>query len=136
MAQETFATAINCMDGRTQLPVMQYMQEHYGVDYVDTITEPGPDGILGDGTDTALVESIRRRVDISIRKHGSRNVAVVAHHDCAGNPVDQEVHLEQLGRAVEVVRSWGYGCEVIPLWVDEAWKVHRTDEKPGAGMGG
>jgi hypothetical protein len=128
MSKDTFATAINCMDGRTQLPVIQYMKETYGVDYVDTITEPGPDAILGDKQNSTLVESIRKRLEISVLKHGSKNVAIVAHHDCAGNPVAPEVHLEQVERAVDLVRSWGYGCEIIALWVGEDWKVHLIDE--------
>jgi len=128
MAQRAFATAINCMDGRIQLPVIQHVRETRGVDYVDMITEPGPDGILGDKKDDALIESIRRRVEISVRKHGSRYVAIVAHHDCAGNPVDPKVHLAQVERAVGLVQSWGFGCEVAALWVDENWEVHVIDD--------
>jgi hypothetical protein len=128
MSEKTFATAINCMDGRTQLPVNAYMKEACGADYVDTVTEPGPDGILGDQKDAALIESIRKRVEISVRKHGSKNVAIVAHHDCAGNPVDLKVHLDQLDRAVELIRSWGFGCEVVALWLGEDFKVCVIDD--------
>ncbi len=128
MSNETFATAINCMDGRTQLPVIRYMKDACGVDHVDTVTEPGPDGILGDRKDATLIESIRRRVQISVEKHGSRNVAIVAHHDCAGNPVDLKVHVDQVERAVELIRSWGFGCTVIPLWLGEDFQVRVIDE--------
>lgn len=128
MSETTFATAINCMDGRTQLPVIQYMKETCRVDYVDTITEPGPDGILGDQTDMDLVESIRRRLDISVKAHGSKYVAIIAHHDCAGNPAEPKVHLEQVERAVELVESWKYGCKVFALWLDEQFEVHLIDE--------
>jgi hypothetical protein len=128
VADASFATAINCMDGRTQMPVTHYMKERCGVDYVDTVTEPGPDGILGDGKDVTLIDSIRRRVQISVEKHGSGSVAIVAHHDCAGNPVDLAENLAQMERAVDLVRGWGYDCEIIPLWVDEEWKVHLIDE--------
>ena len=37
-----FAPAINCMDGRVQLPVIAYVKAHYSVDHVDMITELGP----------------------------------------------------------------------------------------------
>lgn len=37
-----FAAAINCMDGRTQVPVIEFLKNKYGVDYVDMITEPDP----------------------------------------------------------------------------------------------
>jgi hypothetical protein len=128
MAEGTFATAINCMDGRVQLPVIQHVRETRGVDYVDIVTEPGPDGILGEKRDKPLIESIRRRVEISVEKHGSRYIAIVAHHDCAGNPVDAKAHLDQAERAVDLVQSWGFQCEVVPLWVDEDWKVHVIDD--------
>jgi hypothetical protein len=128
MAEDSFATAINCMDGRTQIPVIEYMKKTCGVDYVDTVTEPGPDGILGDKTNMTLIESIRKRVEISVQKHGSKNVAVIAHHDCAGNPVEPKVHLEQVERAVELVRSWGHGCRVFALWLDQHFEVHLVDE--------
>jgi len=136
MGQPTFATAINCMDGRVQLPVIQHVRETRGVDYVDVITEPGPDGILGDKKDEVLIESIRRRVEISVAKHGSSYISIVAHHDCAGNPVDTNVHLAQVERAVELIQHWGFECEVVPLWVDEDWKVHVIDDALKAAVRG
>ena len=41
-----FCTAINCMDGRTQEPVIAFVKKRFGIDCVDMITEPGPDKIL------------------------------------------------------------------------------------------
>ena len=43
-----FATALNCMDGRVQLPVIRWGKENYSVDVVDAITEAGMNGILSD----------------------------------------------------------------------------------------
>ena len=51
MTKETFATAINCMDGRTQEPIISWAKKAFEVDYVDAITEPGPDKILAEGPD-------------------------------------------------------------------------------------
>jgi len=136
MSPPTFATVINCMDGRVQLPVIQHVRETQGVDYVDVITEPGPSCILGDKTDEVLIESIRRRVEISVGKHGSRYIAVVAHHDCAGNPVDAEVQLAQVERAVELMQNWGFECEIVPLWIDEEWAVHVIDHAFKAALEG
>jgi len=42
MLHKRFATAINCMDGRTQEPVITWIKKNYHVDFVDMITEPGP----------------------------------------------------------------------------------------------
>lgn len=123
MSEGKFATAINCMDGRTQLPVNAWMKKEYGVDYVDTITEPGPNKILAENCD---VESIRKRVLISVNKHGSKHIAVVGHHDCAGNPVDKEKQLGHIKNAIKTLESWGLKANVIGLWVDESWKVHKV----------
>ena len=90
-----FATAINCMDGRVQLPVIKWISEKYGVDYVDMVTEAGPVKILADNGDAVLQESIRKRVEISVNKHGSKIVAIVAHFDCAGNPVEKDIQIGQ-----------------------------------------
>ena len=126
MAEGAFATAINCMDGRVQHPVAEFLKKKYKVDYVDTITEPGPDGILAANQDKAAIESIKRRVGISTGRHGSKHIAIVGHHDCAGNPVDKETHLAHIRSAIKTVKSWGVKEEVIGLWVDDKWKVSEV----------
>ena len=129
MAEGTFGTVINCMDGRTQLPVNTYMKETYGVDYVDTITEAGPDGILAKG-DHLECESMRERVRISVDKHGSKVVAIVGHDDCAGNPVTKDEHLADLDSAVTRVVDWGFSVKVVALWVrGDDWSVEKVKEK-------
>jgi len=119
----SFCTAINCMDGRTQLPVNEYMRKRYGVDYVDTITEPGPIRILAGEGDTVLLESIFARVAISVEKHGSQAICVVGHHDCAGNPVDRETQLVQVEKSVALLGERFPGVEVFGVWVGEQWTV-------------
>ena len=73
----SFYTAINCMDGRVQQPVLDYLRERFGVDHVDMITEPGPNRILAEGEPAHLVESIVSRLRISVEQHGSVGVAIV-----------------------------------------------------------
>lgn len=126
MAEGKFATAINCMDGRTQLPVIEWLKQECGADYVDSVTEPGPVCLLADAADGPAMDSVRRRLAISVEKHDSHMTAVVAHHDCAGNPRPKEEQLVQLRQAVETVRSWGLDTEVIGLWVGSDWKVERV----------
>lgn len=65
MAEITFATAINCIDGRTHVPVIDYMRGQFGVDFVDMVTEPGPNKILSENLDKTTVNSIKDRVRIS-----------------------------------------------------------------------
>ncbi len=121
-----FATAINCMDGRVQLPVIKWISERYDVDYVDMVTEAGPVKVLADNGDAVLQESIRKRVEISVNKHRSKIVALVAHFDCAGNPVEKDIQIGQIKKSFETVRSWGFEVEIIGLWVDENWEVHQV----------
>lgn len=123
MGHGTFAAAINCMDGRTQLPVIDYLKRTLGVDHVDMITEAGPVRALSENRDGDVLDSIRRRVLVSTGKHRSRHLAVVAHHDCAGNPVSEAEQLRQLARALEVLAAWGLGVELMGLWVDGDWRV-------------
>ncbi len=120
-----FCTVINCMDGRVQLPVITYLRRRCNVDYVDSITEPGPIKILAEGRDRARVDSIMSRLDLSMRCHGSRSVAVVAHHDCGGNPLPRTEQEKQLDRALASIRDRYPDLTVIGLWVDEDWQVEE-----------
>lgn len=121
-----FATVINCMDGRVQLPVIEWIKKNYFVEYVDVITEPGPVRILSENSDKLKINSIKERLEISIKKHGSNLVAIVAHHDCAGNPVEKSVQLDQLKSSVEFVKSMCSKVQVIGLWVNENWSVDKV----------
>jgi len=122
----SFGTVINCMDGRTQLPANAYLRNQLEVDYVDTVTESGPVRILGDEPDSALAESIMTRVRLSIEKHGSNSVAIVAHYDCAGNPVPEEKQREQLDLSVRFVAAQCPGIRILGLWIDENWTVSKV----------
>jgi len=122
-----FGTAINCMDGRTQLPVTDWLKNRYALDYIDMITEPGPEKMLLQGR-PEQVESIKSRVRISVGAHGSQTILVAAHHDCAGNPVSKEEHIRQVKDCLKVVRSWGLPVrEVIGVWVNDSWAVEPID---------
>ncbi len=111
------------MDGRTQVPVINWLKHKYGVEYVDAITEPGPNKILAEASDSSKLESIKQRVDISINKHQSKVIAIVGHHDCAGNPVTKERQLAQIRKAIETIKSWVYNVDVLGLGVGESWDV-------------
>ncbi len=126
MSNQKFATAINCMDGRTQGPVAEYMRKTFSVEYVDAVTEPGPIRILAEFKDIPLIANIKKRVAISVEHHRSSTIAVVGHFDCAGNPVDKNTQLKQIAEAVKRVKTWGFKTEVVGLWVDDEWKVHKV----------
>jgi hypothetical protein len=118
----TFGTAINCIDGRAQAPVADWVRLHCHVTYVDTVTMPGPDKVLTQGP-REVVDLIRQNVLVSVNAHHSAVVAVAAHHECAANPVPAEEHKRQIGAAVEIVRGWSLGVRVVGLWVNEWWQV-------------
>lgn len=126
MTNKIFATAINCMDGRVQIPVIEWLTGQYCVDYVDMITEPGPNRLLAEGKDQAVLESVQKRIEISITRHNSKLVAIVGHHDCAGNPVDKETQLKQILDAIKTVESWNLEVQVTGLWIDANWQVHKV----------
>lgn len=121
-----FATVINCMDGRVQDPVNEWMKKTTGAEYIDVITEAGPDRIMA-STATAS-RLILKRILISRDKHNSTDLAVVAHHDCAGNPVTKEKHMSHLKRAAKIMDTWNLDMRIMMLWVDENWEVELVEE--------
>lgn len=124
-----FATAITCIDGRVQVPVIEWIRHELGVDFVDMITEPGPDWVLAFEPDEKLAE-IRRRVVISVNAHGSQKLIIAGHHDCAANPVSDFDHQEHIRRAVDVARQWELPVRVTGVWVNSDWKVEVVDASP------
>jgi carbonic anhydrase len=121
----TFCTAINCMDGRVQQPVIRYMQKRFDADVVDAITEPGPNKILAVGTDLSKIQSILERLEISIEVHESIGIAIIGHHDCEGNPAAEKEQLILLKKAVNFLKQKYDNIEIIGLWVDDNWTVHE-----------
>ena len=118
-----FAAAINCMDGRIQLPVIKFLKERYGAKYIDIITEPGPIKYLDHQVNHAIIETIKKRVKISVEMHGTKVIAITGHYDCAGNPVDKKTQLRQIEESVKTVKKWGYDIKIIKLWINEKWEV-------------
>jgi len=118
MARHKFATAITCIDGRVQQPVVDWMKLHVNVEYVDLVTEPGPDLVLSEGT-TYMIDDIVRKTRFSVERHASPVVAVCGHHDCAANGADKEKHVEQIEESVRVLLSYDLGVRVLGLWLSE-----------------
>ena len=105
----TFATAVNCMDGRVQIPVMAFAKARFGVEFVDMVTEAGAVADINQG--------VRRHVEISVQAHASKGIVVAAHADCAGNPIPDEEQKEQCREAARLLQSDWPELEVIPVWV-------------------
>jgi len=127
MKDKSFATAVNCMDGRVQEQVTLLIKESTGVDYVDMITVAGPDKVLAQQAQTPEIELIKEKVLISRDKHRSSTIFIAGHYDCAGNPVDEEKHIRDIVKAVENIKGWGTGLKVRGIWVDKNWKASLLD---------
>jgi len=121
MTEATFATMVCCIDGRTQEPLRAWTAQHFAVDFVDTITEPGVDGVLA--TDAEQFEAIIQKIGASIDAHGASGVVVAGHHDCAAHPVGGRAHMRDARRAAEHLRPAFPSLPVIAAWVDEQWCV-------------
>ena len=72
-----FSTAISCIDGRIQLPLIHFLRNRFDGGWIDLITEAGPCKILGEQTCQGTIDSILKRMDISVNVHNSREVAII-----------------------------------------------------------
>jgi len=120
-----FATSINCIDGRVQIPIIEYIKNKYQVDYVDMLTQPGVNKLFADRKDILILEAIKKSVEISVNRYNSKLIAIIGHYDCAGNPVNKEEHIKQIKLAIEFVNEWHPNVKVIGLWVNESWQIEE-----------
>ena len=120
----SFYTAINCMDGRIQESVTNYIKKKYNVLFVDMITGAGPVKILSNKKIENL-ESIISCIDISLKQHKSKGIAIVAHYDCAGNPISDEEQKKLLKKSVAFLSDKYINISVCGLWVDKEQKVEK-----------
>ncbi len=127
LAEGKFGTVINCIDGRTQLPALNWIKENYSIDYVDAITEPGPDKVVSEEK-VEKIEQLKSKINISIEKHGSKLVVIAGHHDCAGNPISKEEHQNQIRKSISVIKSWNMSVEVIGIWINDRWEIEKVEE--------
>lgn len=111
------------MDGRPQRKVADYLTTSFGVRHLDTITTAGLVRHLAE--DTEQTRTILANLDISVDKHGSKQIAVVAHHGCAGNAVSDKTQKQQLAAAVERIEKLYPQSEAVGLWLNEQWIVER-----------
>lgn len=127
MAGNTFGTAINCIDGRVQEPVTAWVKARFGVDYVDTVTAPGPDGMLTQGAPHAI-DLIRDHVRVSQEAHHSGVLVVAGHFGCAGHPVSPDEHIAAIRAAAATAEGWGMPMRVIGLWVNEGGQIEVVSD--------
>ena len=123
----TFCASIHCMDGRIQEPIIQYLKNNYGITYIDTITEAGPNKILAEHKNDTLLQSIFSRIEISINKHGSKLIAISGHYDCAGNPISEENQRKQIRASIRYLKNKYPETTVIGLWINQDWTINLEE---------
>ena len=118
------ATCLNCMDGRVQLPVLHWIKENYRVDFVDVITEAGMDQVLSNQQD---IHEVLRSIAVSVNINKSTRLFVVGHYDCRGNPVEENVHRQEIKSAVKRLKEHWPNHEIVGLWVNKEWQVELVN---------
>lgn len=129
-AGETFFTSVGCMDGRVQEPVLHLGQQKFNVKYADTITEAGLVGLLAQkNAKRSLLNSLKKKILISIEKHHSKGIIVHGHEECAGNPVEDEAHKEDVLKAAKTIGALVQkDIQIIPVFVfrdEHGWTAEK-----------
>jgi hypothetical protein len=122
----SYGTVINSIDGRVQIPVINFLLERFSVSYLDVITELAPHKILAEQADQGKISAIMQRLNISMLEHGSRQFAVVGHYDCPGNQASRTEQIEQLRQSVAFLQDSYPGIEIIGLWLPSQWRVEEV----------
>lgn len=85
---------------------------------------------------TEVKAHYKTEVLISVNGHHSRNLVIIAHQDCAANPISDEEQIEQLKQACEIlVNEWELpaGVKVVGLWLtkntDIDWSINHIYDK-------
>lgn len=94
------------MDGRCEELVAQFGKNKFQAEYPDTITEAGLVKIIAHNPSEEFIAKLKEKLDISLNKHHSRGIVVCGHQDCAANPVDDEVHKNDVRTSVKLVQSF------------------------------
>lgn len=135
MQEETFFTVLGCMDGRCQEVVARFGREQFGAEFPDTITEAGLVGMLANNPSQDFLDSLKKKILISLNKHGSKGIIIDGHAECAGDSVDDAEHKAHIKKAIAVVRSLigPSNTPIIGVFVQRAkdhpknWEVHQLD---------
>ncbi len=116
------ATCLTCMDGRIQIPVINWIRRSSKVKFVDIISGPGMDKILT--TPHAQMDAILTGIKVSTTINHSSHIFVVGHFDCRGNPVPYETHLEQIIAGSKRIKKLFPSYPITGLWVNSQWRVN------------
>lgn len=119
-----YAIAINCIDGRIQEPVINYIKKDCGADYVDLITNDGIVNIVAGPVYGPQFRKMVQLIQSSRKNKKSNTIYITAHHDCSGNPVSDDKQKEQLQLSKTALKlHLTIDISIKALWVDENFEV-------------
>lgn len=118
-----FATCLNCIDGRTHLPLINWIKTTYNIEYVDLITEPAMLELLAN--DIKNNRALIGKIQLSLEKHKPKLLIAAGHYDCAACTKNNLDHKKDIGKAVENIMQLFPGVPVCGLWVNEHWTVEE-----------
>ncbi|AYD39465.1 hypothetical protein D4Z93_02485 [Clostridium fermenticellae] len=119
---KNFGTLLNCMDGRTQLPAINWIRNNFNVEYVDIISEPGIDKLIY-LKNKDFLKSIENKLFISLKKHNSDIIFIAGHYDCAANDANKSEHIKHIKASVKILKKLHDDVKIIGLWIDENFEV-------------
>jgi len=132
-AEGTFAVALNCMDGRAQLPANTWLKERFGVDFIDMVTEAGIVRFCSAARDAPQTVAVLESIGVSVNAHGATQMAVIAHADCAGNPIADSAQKAQLSDAVAFLRDHFPRVDIIAVWIGPEWTCEELSRPQSTG---
>lgn len=112
------AVALMCADWRLHQKSVEMnarLARMLRVDGVDVIAVPGPDGLIvtdrGSELDVAATQ-----LKVLIGAHSPETLAVVAHQKCAGHPVSDGQHDEDVAAAARMIKEkTGFDGPVVAI---------------------
>ena len=114
-----FSCVINCMDGRVQSAVINYIVNKYGTPYVDVVTAAGPAKILAEHKKHRVIRNVKFRTSVSVTSHEAKHLLIAGHFDCALIDTSDEKQKEYILKAVEYVKRWHLDVEVHGIFVHD-----------------
>jgi hypothetical protein len=121
-----------CADGRLHQEAVHYndqLAREMGVDLVDVVAVPGPDGLFKSGREGER-DSVTGWLKLLVGAHHPVAIAVVGHYQCAGNAVDDAEHDHDVAAAAAGLKhELGFQGPVFAfstVWhSDERWSLKK-----------
>lgn len=129
------AVAVVCADWRLHHKKSEFNRQiarTLGVDGVDFIAVPGPDGLLRPERAGEWKPALDQ-VKLLIGAHKPVSLAVVAHQRCAGHPVSDEAHVGDVAKTAEALKTeTGFAGPVAAMVAeyrsDLSWNVKTVKQ--------